>query len=264
MARYCVVKTLVSTHSLHTTTITLHLANNILTQGTAPKRTKIALDLRNHGRSPHSPDTSYASIADDVAAFLRAKDIERAVVVGHSFGGKTAMTLALRESALVESLVVVDIAPVTYNPSHDPDGSSAATCLPAMLAADVANAVSRSEVEHALTVNGVVLPAVRSFLLANLVAGNGDGFRWRCAVDTLHNGLKEIMSFPDFGDARYKGRTMLIRGGKSRYVPFSAMRTHTQMFPNTKLVTLSDAGHWLMSEQPNAFVNQVNKFIKEQ
>ncbi len=202
-------------------------------------------------------------MADDVAAFLRSNDIERAVVIGHSFGGKAGMTLALQEPSLVESLVVVDIAPVTYNPSFDPDGSSAVTCLPAMMAADVANAVSRSEVEHTLTTNGVTLPAVRSFLLSNLVS-DGDGFRWRCAVDHLYGGLKDIMGFPDFDGARFTGRTMVMRGGKSPYVPFNAMRTHTQLFPNTKLVTLSDAGHWLMSEQPNAFVNQVNKFIDEQ
>eukprot|EP00171_Calliarthron_tuberculosum_P016622 IDg16622t1 len=88
-----------------------------------PERAKVALDLRNHGRSPHAPGMSYEAQAADVAFTLKEEGIDRAVVVGHSMGGKVAMHLALTRPELVSALVVVDVAPVTYpsRPGGTPD-----------------------------------------------------------------------------------------------------------------------------------------------
>jgi esterase len=60
----------------------------------------VALDLRNHGASPHAPGMDYAAQAGDVAETLAALGIERAMVLGHSMGGKAAMMLALTRPEL--------------------------------------------------------------------------------------------------------------------------------------------------------------------
>src|SRR5579863_9803265 len=74
----------------------------------------IAFDLRNHGTSPWTDAMDYPAMADDVRAAMRARGHEGFALIGHSMGGKAAMTLALREPDVVERLVVVDIAPVVY------------------------------------------------------------------------------------------------------------------------------------------------------
>ena len=71
-------------------------------------------DLRNHGASPWSDEVGYPAMADDVAGLLDALGLASARLVGHSMGGKVAMTLALTAPERVERLVVVDIAPVPY------------------------------------------------------------------------------------------------------------------------------------------------------
>ena len=74
----------------------------------------ISVDLRNHGRSPWISSMTYAEMAADVRALIRGEGLDRPVVIGHSMGGKTAMTLALESPESVGQLIVVDIAPVSY------------------------------------------------------------------------------------------------------------------------------------------------------
>ena len=78
--------------------------------------TVCALDQRNHGRSPHSHLMTYSLMAEDVADFLRQRSLTEAFVLGHSMGGKTAMSLALRHPESVKKLVVADMAPHGYPP----------------------------------------------------------------------------------------------------------------------------------------------------
>nr|XP_014427363.1 protein ABHD11 isoform X4 [Pelodiscus sinensis] len=61
-------------------------------------RKVLTVDARNHGESPHSPVMSYEAMSLDVQRLLRQLHLPKCVLVGHSMGGKTAMTLALQQS----------------------------------------------------------------------------------------------------------------------------------------------------------------------
>lgn len=75
------------------------------------ERRVIALDLRNHGRSPHAEGMEYSQMAEDVAAVMEQCGVVRGHLLGHSMGGKVVMTLARLRPDLVASLIVADIAP---------------------------------------------------------------------------------------------------------------------------------------------------------
>ena len=79
----------------------------------------IALDMRNHGDSPHAAVMRYATQAEDVRETLDALNVTQAAVIGHSMGGKAAMALALRHPDRVGRLMVSDIAPVIYQHGND-------------------------------------------------------------------------------------------------------------------------------------------------
>jgi 3-oxoadipate enol-lactonase len=65
----------------------------------------ITCDLRGHGRTPLAPGV--VSNAGDLLALLDALGIERAAVVGASFGGRVALELAVARPELVQRLVLV-------------------------------------------------------------------------------------------------------------------------------------------------------------
>lgn len=70
----------------------------------------IAYDSRGHGESDAAPDAAgyeYADLVADLAAVLRALEIQRPVLVGSSMGAATAMALALADSSAVAALVQI-------------------------------------------------------------------------------------------------------------------------------------------------------------
>src|SRR3974390_2799640 len=77
-----------------------------------------AIDQRNHGRSPHSPDMDYSLMALDLVEFMDAQSLPRAVLLGHSMGAKTAMQMALLYPQRVRKLIAADMAPKAYPPHH--------------------------------------------------------------------------------------------------------------------------------------------------
>jgi len=76
--------------------------------------------MRNHGQSFHSDEHDYAVMANDVKQLLESLNIEKAIVIGHSMGGKVAMKLADIDASRLEKLVVLDMSPVKYTKrKHD-------------------------------------------------------------------------------------------------------------------------------------------------
>jgi pimeloyl-ACP methyl ester carboxylesterase len=69
------------------------------------------VDSRNHGESPSSEVVNYTVLADDLLEFLHYRQLEKATLIGHSVGGKSAMCLALREPRLVDRFVAIDAVP---------------------------------------------------------------------------------------------------------------------------------------------------------
>ena len=109
----------------------------------------ITVDLRNHGRSPHSEDFCYEAMVGDIVELMDDLEIDSAHFLGHSMGGKTAMHFALEYSERVDGLIVADIAPVDYPALHR-------STLDALLALDLPSMASRDEINGELA---------RSFLM---------------------------------------------------------------------------------------------------
>ena len=69
------------------------------------------IDLRNHGRSPHSALFNYDVMCNDILEYLNENQIQRPILLGHSLGGKVAMKFAFTHHELIEKIIVADIAP---------------------------------------------------------------------------------------------------------------------------------------------------------
>jgi pimeloyl-ACP methyl ester carboxylesterase len=211
----------------------------------------LSLDLRNHGDSPHATGMDYGRMAADVAETIAAKNITAAMVVGHSMGGKTAMALALTQATIVQKLVVMDIAPVTYN--HGYDGYVAA-----MQALALIPSLTRQQAGAALA-QAIPEPAMRAFLLNNLVLGPAP--HWRIALPEIAAAMPDILAWRDPPNAQpYPGPTLFLRGATSDYVRDKAWQTILDKFPAAVQKTIANAGHWLHAEQPDQVIAALKEF----
>ena len=215
--------------------------------------TVYALDLRNHGESPWAEAVDYTDMAADVLGFLDERGIERAPLIGHSMGGKTAMTLALTHAERVGPLVVVDIAPVAY-------GHSMLAYVEAMAALDPAGLERRAEADAQLQAH-VPEPGIRAFLLQNLVQRQG-GFAWQLNLAALGAGMAAIGGFPNaLAERAYEGRTLFLGGAESDYIRPEHHAAIYRLFPNAEFEDIPGAGHWVHAEAPESFLAHVGDFL---
>ena len=215
------------------------------------------VDLPNHGHSPWTSSQSYGAMSADVAELLAGFG-EQVVLAGHSMGGKAAMTVALRSPDLLRALVVVDVAPVDY-PAERP-GSPFARYIAAMRAIDVAALRTRGEADAALT-EAAPDASTRGFLLQSLVR-EGEHWRWRLNLDVLRDSLDGLVRFPEPAPgAMYDGPVLWIAGADSSYVRTQDRPRMTALFPQTRLVRIKGAGHWVHSEQPAVFLDVLTRFV---
>lgn len=216
------------------------------------------VDLPNHGHSPWLPTQNYPQMAELVAQLLTGFG-EPVVLVGHSMGGKVAMTLALHRPELLTALVVVDVAPVDY--PVDRPSSPFAHYIAAMQSLDLQALAARAGADAAMHA-AVPDPSVRGFLLQSLVRDGQHGWRWRLNLDVLEAHLTELVGFPEPPPgATYGGPVLWLAGSDSGYVLDQHRARMTALFPRTRLVRIKGAGHWVHAEQPETFLAIVQRFL---
>lgn len=76
------------------------------------------LDMRNHGKSPHAEEFSYELMSEDLLEYMDDRQMDKAFIIGHSMGGKTAMLFSVLNPDRVSKLIIADIAPKPYKPHH--------------------------------------------------------------------------------------------------------------------------------------------------
>ena len=218
-------------------------------------RTRVlAVDLRNHGLSPHAYAMDYESMADDLRELLDARGIARARIAGHSMGGKVAMAFALLHPRRTEALAVLDMAPATYH-----DHFSALVC--AALRLDLAAARSREDAGRQLE-RFVPSARLRAMLLQNLAWRDGH-LAWRIHWLGIGGSMPQLLGFaPGVLRSSSAVEALFVRGGTSNYVLPRHENTIRRLFPRSRIVELAQAGHWLHADQPAALVQLLAEWME--
>ena len=211
------------------------------------------LDLRNHGRSFHSDEFSYEVLAQDVFDYCQANNLEKVTVLGHSMGGKTAMLLATRYPEIVDKLIVADIGPKFYPQHHQ-------SILAGLNSVDFSLRPSRNEVEEILS-QYITDFGTRQFLLKSLYWQEPGQLAFRFNLAVFNAKIDEIgKPLPE--NAIFKNPTLFIRGGNSNYILDEDFQTIKNHFPNSKIESIPNVGHWLHAENPKLFYEMTSSFLK--
>lgn len=211
----------------------------------------ILVDQRNHGHSPWADDFDYDLLANDLKELLDDLGLKHIYLLGHSMGGKTAMRFAQLYPDYLEKLIVVDIGIKKYPMHH-------AEILNGIHAVNGSNMDSRSEAEQLLLPH-VPADGTRLFLLKNLYWIEKGKLAWRMNVPVLEREMEHILA--PLPDKEVFTQTLFIRGALSRYILDEDISDLENAFPDSDLVTIENAGHWVHAEAPDEFMNTVLEFL---
>jgi len=214
-------------------------------------------DQRNHGQSPHTSIHSFPAMADDLSEFIEEHQLENPVLIGHSMGGKVAMTYALENTGKVQKLVIIDISPRKY-----PERITHTQIISQMMGIDLENTKTRGEVEKILD-SKISEPRIRMFILKNLYYKIDGNLAWRLNLDAINQSM-DLLFDGIRSESLYKGPTLFIRGGKSDYVPDSDIPLIKNLFPEVLIKTISGASHWIHADAPEELCVLLSDFLERE
>ena len=215
------------------------------------------VDLRNHGKSPHSLEMDYVVMLEDVLVFLEKKTAGSVSILGHSMGGKTAMQLALRHPQKVQKLIVGDISPVVY--TH---GSDHRSYIRALNNIPLKQGLTRTEIDN-LLYNSIPERTIRAFLLTNLEIRSNQS-SWKINLKALEEHLSDLIDFPiDPKMLPFEENCLFIAGSNSNYIQTEHQSILQSWFPKHRFVRLKNCGHWLHVDQPEALMKTLKYFLSE-
>lgn len=226
-----------------------------LAQGLA-ERSPISLpDLPGHGQSPRSPqlkDLSLESLAAELLAHADSLGWQRFGILGHSLGGRLAMRLALDHPQRVERILVGDMAPREYPPLFP-------HVFEALHETSLAGLQGRRELDQALA--GKISDAgLRAFLLKSLQRNAAGELSWRFDLEGLEQARP---SYRQALQGRYEGPALFVRGGRSDYVRSEDAGLIASLFPQARIASLEEAGHWLHVDDFEAFLGLARAFFAQ-
>lgn len=211
------------------------------------------IDQRNHGRSFHDDDFSYELMVEDLINYMDYHQLERVNILGHSMGGKTGMLFAVEHPERIQNLIVADIAPKFYPPHHQ-------DILDALEEVDFNEISSRSEIDEILK-KYISEIGIRQFLLKNVYRKEKNQLAYRFNLEVLQEHYDEIgVALPP--RSLFEGPVLFLKGQLSGYIHEQDEDMISAHFPNSRIVEIANASHWLHAENPKDFYINVVEFLE--
>jgi len=166
------------------------------------------------------------------------------------------MTFALQHRSMIEQMVVLDVAPVSYKNELLP-------LLNALAGLPLGEISSRKQADALLTA-AIPDTSLRLFLLQNLVQ-DGDTFRWRVNLETIRRSLVDIDGFPaPISVKSHRVKTLFLGGSKSTYIRPQHHPIIKKYFPMAQIHTIDGAGHWLHIDKPDKVLERIQSFLNSE
>ncbi len=213
----------------------------------------LAPDLPGHGKSAGDAPASVEAAADWVLALMDAADLDKAALIGHSFGALMALEAAARSPQRASHLVMLGVAsPMKVSPvlleasQNDPEKAIA-----------MVNVFSHSTLApppSALGPGSWLYGGSRA-LMRRVLAGN-------CRVNVFHIGFLACDRYAgaDAAMPKVSAPTLFILGAQDQMAPAKAARSLVQAAQRGTVATVP-GGHQMMLECPEEVLAAMRGFL---
>lgn len=211
-----------------------------------------SVDLPMHGKSSLVQADSIESMARHVMAYAKDNSISKPIVIGHSLGGKVAMSAVL-SGLQCSALIVLDIAPVGYPPSHG-------AVFEAVERVASLGLTSRQAVRKNLSLTLADNETI-DFLSTQLHKTDAGHFQWKFDWQALRDNYEAFLAAPVSRESN-ETPSLFIAGELSSYVNDQGRVAIKYLFSNSRIVTLKGAGHWPHAQKFEALLNILHYFFQ--
>jgi pimeloyl-ACP methyl ester carboxylesterase len=223
-------------------------------------------DQRNHGQSPHSQIHDYDSMRDDLFELAGDLNLKKFFLAGHSMGGKTAISFALKWPEMLNGLLIADISPFTNETGRQSIYVQHFTILNAILSFDLDKISTRREAGNVL-LEKIPSVKVRELILKNLQRTADNNFAWKLNAQSILKNLDKIMEGverqTDFSQQIIGFPVIFLKGGDSDYIPAVDFRDIRNVFPAAEIIEIPGAGHWIHVDKPDEVVKYIKKLLPD-
>ena len=206
-------------------------------------------DLRGHGESDR-PASGYTfpNFAGDIIAFMDAKGIKKATIVGHSMGSFVAQHVATMAPGRVARLVLVGTAPAVSN-----------------------GEVSQLQIEVNALTDPVPLKFVTEFQKGVITRQVPDEFMDRVIQESMklparvwRDAMAGMLAKDSTVElSKIKAPTLIIWGDRETVFPKRAdQELLLKRIPNARLKVYEGTGHCPNWEEPARFVKDLQEFVE--
>jgi len=216
------------------------------------------VDMRNHGRSPHSTVLDYTAMTEDIYEFLADLSLRQVSIIGHSMGGLTAMNFTLIYPHRVKKLVVIDIAPRIYPIHHQ-------NIVDGLLAVNIAKIKTRQQADEQLA-GHIEQASTRQFLLKNLYRSTDGKYSWRLNLPVIAQNLVNMgagLTTAALEQPPFQEPCLFIRSALSDYIQEEDKLHIKKLFPVAEIITVENTTHWLPAEDPETVLSILKTFINQ-
>jgi pimeloyl-ACP methyl ester carboxylesterase len=221
-------------------------------------------DQRNHGQSPHSQIHDYDSMRDDLFELAGDLNLKKFFLAGHSMGGKTAISFALKWPEMLNGLLIADISPFTNETGRQSIYVQHFTILNAILSFDLDKISTRREAGNVL-LEKIPSEKVRELILKNLQRTTDNNFAWKLNAQSILKNLDKIMEGverqTDYSQQIIGFPVIFLKGGDSDYIPAVDFRDIRNVFPAAEIIEIPEAGHWIHVDKPDEVVNYIRRLL---
>lgn len=236
------------------------------------KRKAYVPDARNHGKSPWSDEMNYDVLTEDLLEFVQQNAIQKAVLIGNSMGGRTAMNFVLKYPEKVEALIIEDMTPRNVKSSGRGNVmQTVVTIIQDMLKEyppDIDLLECKTDILNMLmdAVGSSFCNRERMQKNADIdcfpIVKDGNELRFECNVDVVASMLENDALVQDLPkrNVTFDGDALFLYGSRG-FFKLGKDPSIKQLFPRAIVKCIEGASHFIHGDSPDEYSTIVSNFI---
>ena len=213
----------------------------------------LAPDIVGFGTTERPEDIVYSlrTWTDHIWAFMDARGIEKARVIGNSLGGRIALQMATDQPDRITKMVLMGTPGAGMTPSEG---------LAALRAYEPSHDAMRELLRNYFAVDPAMITdeLVKIRYEASIADGAYEAYR-AMFFDPRHAGTE--LGITESQVRAIATPTLLIHGREDRVVPLQVSVTMLGLLPNADLHVFSACGHWTQIERADEFSAVVSDYL---